>query len=197
MIQAIIFDWGGVISSRTNMKHFAEEFAQRHGVNAAELGDIIYQHWKSAKIGAITSEEFWTLIAADAGVSRHAIKQELTNFFGTNEDTIALIHVLKKKYKIGMLTNNLEDWLAEALRKKGVKELFDVILSSHTSRKAKPDPAFYTEIVEKLALPARACVFIDDKESNLEPAQKIGMKTIHFQDTQKLIHELKKLGIEC
>ncbi len=195
MIKAIIFDWGGVISERTDFRDFAEEFSQRHGKNSTHLQEIIFQHWKLAKTGIISSSDFWTAVARDADVSREAIKHELTQFFGVNTKVIMLIKQLKKKYTIGMLTNNMEDWLNEALREEGTRQLFDIILSSHSSGLAKPDPLFYHELLEKLKIPAKECVFIDDKESNLHPAQQLGMKTIHFHNSEQLIQMLKELHV--
>jgi beta-phosphoglucomutase-like phosphatase (HAD superfamily) len=64
----------------------------------------------------------------------------------------------------------------------------------------KPDP-FYFENLKKYVnqkYPNKFTTFIliDDKQENSDGAGKAGFKTIHFKNTEQLMIELKKLGIE-
>ncbi|MBI4162306.1 MAG: HAD-IA family hydrolase [Candidatus Aenigmarchaeota archaeon] len=49
--------------------------------------------------------------------------------------------------------------------------------------------------LEKAKCKAEECVFIDDKESNLLPAKKLGMRVVLFESPEKLESALGKLGV--
>jgi putative hydrolase of the HAD superfamily len=54
----------------------------------------------------------------------------------------------------------------------------------------KPDPRIYELTLERLGLPARACVFVDDLEPNIAAAAALRLRTVWFQDTEQAIAEL-------
>jgi putative hydrolase of the HAD superfamily len=55
----------------------------------------------------------------------------------------------------------------------------------------KPDPAIYALTLERLDLPAEACVFIDDLEPNIVAARECGLHAVHFRDTEQTIDEVR------
>jgi putative hydrolase of the HAD superfamily len=58
----------------------------------------------------------------------------------------------------------------------------------------KPDPAIYTLAARSLGLDPAACVFVDDFEVNLEPAEKLGMATVlHDGDAGRTVASLEAL----
>ena len=44
----------------------------------------------------------------------------------------------------------------------------------------KPDPEIYLRLCKRYSLKPEECVFIDDTQKNVDAAQKLGMKGIHF-----------------
>jgi putative hydrolase of the HAD superfamily len=71
--------------------------------------------------------------------------------------------------------------------------LFDVHVISEQVRMAKPDPAIYELTLERLGLPARACVFVDDHPRNLPPAEALGITTVLATDEAATVAELEVL----
>jgi putative hydrolase of the HAD superfamily len=59
----------------------------------------------------------------------------------------------------------------------------------------KPEPAIYELTLERLGLPAEACVFVDDLEINLPPARALGIHAVHFQHTAQAISEIDALVV--
>lgn len=57
----------------------------------------------------------------------------------------------------------------------------------------KPDPEIFLLAAERLALPASACVFVDDVARYLPPAQRLGIGTIHATDPATTIAELTQV----
>ena len=94
-----------------------------------------------------------------------------------------------------MLSNHIEDWLEELIEKHKLNQIFDSIVTSYNSGMAKTDINIYKKIVNDLDVKSNECIYIDDLEKNLPPAEELGMKTILFKDLEQLKEELKNLGV--
>ncbi len=195
MIKAIIFDYGGVLPQHTSLSKFGQLAASTYGVDPKAFKRTIWSNWDQAKVNAIPSHAFWDALAAFAGVDKAVIRRDMTSHFGFRPDVLAFIKTLKKRYKLGLLSNNIEDWLEESIENHKLASVFDVIVTSYGSKKAKPDPAIYAEAVEKLGVTPEACVFIDDKMTNVLAAQQAGMKGIQFKDLEQLKKELAAMSV--
>jgi 2-haloacid dehalogenase len=72
---------------------------------------------------------------------------------------------------------------------------FDGVVVSGDERVLKPDPAIYRLLLDRYALEAGACVFIDDSKANVEGARAVGMHAIHYLEPMDLSAELRRLGL--
>ncbi|MCI0534857.1 MAG: HAD-IA family hydrolase, partial [Verrucomicrobiales bacterium] len=59
----------------------------------------------------------------------------------------------------------------------------------------KPNQAIYRLALEVTRRAAEECVFIDDRAMNVEYAERLGMRTIHFRDATQLKQELGQYGV--
>ena len=57
----------------------------------------------------------------------------------------------------------------------------------------KPNEDIYEHLVDKFALKVDECVFIDDREDNVETARRLGMRGIVFESYEQACGELEKL----
>lgn len=74
--------------------------------------------------------------------------------------------------------------------------LMDGALISAQVGLLKPDPRIYQTFLQRFALRAEECVFIDDTPLNVEAAQREGMSGILFrQDPESLRQQLRALGV--
>ncbi|MCC5948575.1 MAG: HAD family phosphatase [Nitriliruptoraceae bacterium] len=78
--------------------------------------------------------------------------------------------------RTGLLSNS---WGVDIYPWAQVEAHFDVAVVSAQVGLRKPDPAIYHLALERIALPAADCVFIDDLERNVEVARSLGMSAIH------------------
>jgi putative hydrolase of the HAD superfamily len=74
-----------------------------------------------------------------------------------------------------------------------LEDNYDVVVISDRVRLRKPDRRIYEIAIERLGVPARRCVFVDDVEPYLEPARELGMTVIHQRDTATTIAEIEAL----
>ncbi|MGZ8738593.1 MAG: HAD family hydrolase [Nocardioides sp.] len=58
----------------------------------------------------------------------------------------------------------------------GYAELFDDTFYSFELGVAKPDPAYFSAVLSRLALPAGEVLFVDDSAANVESAQGVGLR---------------------
>jgi putative hydrolase of the HAD superfamily len=75
---------------------------------------------------------------------------------------------------------------------------FDALFHSWQVGMAKPDPAFYTHIVEALGVEPQQAVFVDDMRSNVIGARQAGLQAVHFSpfDTYgQLRYRLRALDV--
>lgn len=81
-------------------------------------------------------------------------------------------------YKLAMLSNSFGMSPYNPYEVLGVWDLFDVTVVSELEQIAKPNPAIYRTVLERMDLPGEACVFVDDYERNLPSAREAGMTTV-------------------
>lgn len=77
-------------------------------------------------------------------------------------------------------------------------EHFDHQFHSFEVGLAKPDPAYFSHVVEVLAIEPEQAVFVDDMAVNVRGAQRAGLNAIHFSASDTYGHlrsRLKELGV--
>ena len=199
-IEAIIFDFGGVMVPFNELDSFQEQEA-RLGLRPGSLAEMLWRSadWRLAEVGAITDEEYWRRIGAQLGLhTPEAIRdfqQDLFRDARTDLQMANLVRRLRGRYRIGLLSN-ASDILPRLLRERyGLDGLFDVEVVSALVGLAKPDPAIYQLALERLGTAPEATVFVDDYEPNVAAAAELGIQGIHFVGYEALIPALQKQGV--
>ena len=91
-------------------------------------------------------------------------------------------------YKIGLLSNTMFTGAAHIadLERFGLVEYFDAMLFSADAAKWKPNPAPFLQVLAELGSGVETAVFIgDDPVGDIVGGQRAGLKTIHFQSSQR------------
>ena len=102
---------------------------------------------------------------------------------------------LKQHYRLAALTTISKEWLEYKRKKYNPDSYFEVIVSSGYSGLTKPDPRIYRMVIARLNVKPEQCLFIDDAQKTLPPAEKLGMKTILFSGQFDLERKFKEFGI--
>jgi HAD superfamily hydrolase (TIGR01509 family) len=69
--------------------------------------------------------------------------------------------------------------MGQALERVGMRRFFRYLWTSRELGAAKPERAFFEAILERLGLPAGACVYVgNDLEKDIVPARAVGMRTV-------------------
>ncbi|MBJ7597729.1 MAG: HAD-IA family hydrolase [Candidatus Dormibacteraeota bacterium] len=95
--------------------------------------------------------------------------------------------------KAGLLSNSLGTEPYNACVAWNLVDEFDSLVISGEVGLRKPDPEIFELAVKRLAVPAEACVFVDDMEHNLGPAREAGLTVVRHTEASKTIAELERL----
>jgi putative hydrolase of the HAD superfamily len=96
---------------------------------------------------------------------------------------------------LGCLNNEAREPNEYRFRTFGLRQYFEVALSSCYVGLRKPKDAIYRRALDILGVPAGRILFIDDRQENVAAAAATGMKTIRFQGADALRQELEYLTV--
>ncbi len=116
---------------------------------------------------------------------------------GAIEANVALLKDLKEKgVPLYAITNFSTEKFEEAKRIFPflADSFIDTVISGD-EKLLKPDAKIYNILFERNGLNPSELVFIDDTLKNVDAAQDIGMKALHFSEADKLRSDLKQLGL--
>lgn len=198
-VTALFWDVGGVILSngwdRTSRaaaaKKFAidwEEFEDRHDLAfpAFEAGRIALDTYLQRTVfyrkRTFTREEFTAFIFAQSREfpESRAILSELA---------------ATGKYLQATINNEPREINEYRIHRFQLRRELKAFFSSCYLGVRKPDEGIYQLALEVTQRDPQECVFIDDRELNLECAKQLGMHTIHFQNAPQLRQELAENGV--
>ena len=207
MIEAVVSDFGGVLTAPL-LQGFARIQADT-GVPAEAFGAALARATEAGdgrnplfelEVGAITEDEFLATLEREleAGlghsVALHGFGERYLAALDANDELFAHYRSLHERgIRFALLTNNVREWEPLWRAKLPVDEIFETVVDSAFVGLRKPDPAIYAIVLERLALPAEACVFVDDIAVNVEAARSLGFAAVHFRDTAQAIAELDEL----
>lgn len=202
MIKNIIFDYGGVLVQKGKLNRIKEKLAQllfsgKSKAKETNLRSEIQGYWNLWKTDQLSEREFFEKARAKYKIRYpiFLIKRHLYSAHQENTELFNLIKVLKKRYKIYLLTNHARAWYDRQEKELNFSRLFDGIVTSFQEKIAKPDVKIYKILIKRYKLNPKECLFIDDQDENLKVARKLGMKTVHYTSNKPLKEELKKSGI--
>jgi putative hydrolase of the HAD superfamily len=204
-IQAVVSDFGGVLTTPLMGSFLALQ--DEHGISvesfgeamraAAEAGDGEIPLFKLER-GAITEPEFLEQLR-DGLEPRLGHRPELHRFreiffeaLDPNEPMIDLMRELKTSgLRMAMLTNNVQEWEPLWRTMLPVDDIFELVVDSGYVGYRKPEKQIYEITIERLGLPAEACLFVDDMEVNCEAARELGFTAVQYKDPAQAIADVR------
>lgn len=196
-IKAVVFDVGGVFL-QTKDKNPRIRLAQKFGLNYDELSQVVFQSEtaQQATVGAIDELDHWAFIAKHFHLDDTEIVKFWDDFWSgdvLDDELLKFAKSLEEDYRLGILSNawsGARDYLTQ---KHGILNIFDVSIFSAEVKMKKPDPVIYLYLLEALKVDASETIFVDDFIENIQAADALGIKTVHFKSTAQAITEIQTL----
>ena len=149
------------------------------------------------RTGLEREKEFWERAKEHLGITDiNAVRDIFFSAYYPHQESIDLMKQLRTRgIRIGYLSNSPEDRTAHLEKKYHFITLFDFGLFSYEAHVWKPNPRIYQALVEKYALNPLDILYVDDRESNLRPAQALGMKTFLWESVSQFRSATGQFGI--
>lgn len=197
MIKAVLFDFGGVVTT-SPFDNFARLEAEL-GVPADTIRMINSTNpdtnaWAQYERNDVGHAEFCDLFEAEATDRGYTISGRAVLDCIKTEIRPFMVEALRRvgeNYRTAMLTNNINGGENPGSGSHGdTLPLFEVVVESSKVGVRKPTPRFYEIACELLEVEPGECVFLDDLGINLKPARAMGMTTIKVVDPRVALAEL-------
>ena len=185
MIRGIIFDCFGVLyggSLGALMRMCPPDRLE-------ELRDLN----KQSDYGFIDGSEYVDEIVEILGKPRSEIEAIFEKKHVRNQSLIDFSQSLRPEYKVGILSNVSSGTMDYLFPPEQRQELFDAVLLSFEENIAKPNPAIFVMMAERLGLRPDECVMIDDLEANCDGAEIAGMQSIQHVANELTQEKLSNL----
>jgi putative hydrolase of the HAD superfamily len=203
-IEAIVCDFGGVLTTPL-LAAFAA-FQDDSGITPEQLGLAMRAGLEEGEEiplfklerGEISEDDFIDRLSDGLEPilghrpHMHHFRQKFWGALEPNAEMIALMRELKAGgLKMAMLTNNVPEWEPLWRAMLPVDEIFEEIVDSAFVGCRKPEARIYELTLERIGMPAGACLFIDDLLPNIEGAEAAGMNAVHFRENEQAIAEIR------
>lgn len=197
--RALILDFGGVITRTLFETHAMTEAALGlprgtltwRGPFAPESDPL----WQRMQAGGISERGYWAERTREVAALIGADWQEMSDFVraarGADPEAVirpearaAIAEVKAAGHALAILSNELDLFYGADFRDRlPFLTDFDVIVDATYTGVLKPDPRAYRDCLDRLGLPAGACVFVDDQRRNIDGAEAVGLRAVHFDVT--------------
>ncbi|NOX87019.1 MAG: HAD family phosphatase [Chlorobi bacterium] len=196
-IEAIIFDFGGVIldiDPKLTMKEFEKLGARK--LNKDQTREFVEKIVAKFERGIFTPEVFRTKIKeflkfeADDNQIDDAWNALL---YDIPAERIRVIEQVRNNYRIFLLSNSNEvhyDLYVRDLQLRfGYREfdeLFEKSYFSFDTHLSKPNPEAFEFIINQEELTPSKTLFIDDRENNIKAASSLGLRTYLLKPPERI-----------
>ncbi len=195
MIKKIFFDFDGVLTtdktgSHTNCKYFS----QKIGVDSQELLSKVKQFDEEIDAGKISEKDVWESICKEAEVkfSPNWLKEAFINT-PIDERMLGYARQLKNKYSIGIITDNSTERMNIIMEQNKGFNIFDTIIISEDVKCTKKGTKIFEVTTQRANVNAKECIFIDNKQKNVDFAKNAGFIGVYFDDEKRDYDNLFKI----
>jgi HAD superfamily hydrolase (TIGR01509 family) len=196
---AIVFDLGNVLIPFDFKKALIKLDQVENG-----LGDRFNNFFKTNyslhrefEKGKISEKDFIIrmLKIVENKIDESTFCKYYADIFSLNEDVISLLPVLKKNYKLFLLSNTDSIHKKYGWEKYEFLKYFDKLILSFEVGSVKPEEKIYRAVEEASGFSSSEHLFIDDIQEYVDGAKNIGWDAVQFVNYQKLLNDLKERNI--
>jgi putative hydrolase of the HAD superfamily len=200
MISTIFFDIGGVLMTDGWGHDSRRAAAEKFGLDWEEYSDRHEKVGHAIETNRLSLEQYLdrTIFYRPREFSRAEFRAFIFAQSKPKPESIELVARLagSNKYFLATINNEILELNVYRLEQFGLRSHFPVFFSSCFLGLRKPDEAIYRLALQVTQRVPAECIFIDDREVNLECPRELGLNTILFRDAAQLRSELNELGIE-
>jgi putative hydrolase of the HAD superfamily len=207
MIEAVIWDFGGVFTSspfEAFNRYEAERGLPRDFIRTVNATNPHENAWALFERSNISAAEFDARFLAEATALGHTVRGADVLPLLSGDVRPKVVEALKackaRGLKTGCITNNVQTGHGTGMASSSEKAQavaaimaeFDQVIESSKAGVRKPDPRIYRMMVEALGVEPGACIYLDDLGVNCKPAAALGMTAIKVTGEAQLLADLAR-----
>jgi len=194
MIKTVIFDFFDVLTfGEAGWDYVAEELERASGVPKEMILKQLYSEETKYILGQENTLEFWKNVCGKLNIEISI--EEFSNILGSyelNPEILSVLRDLKNTHQLILLSDNTPI-ASEIIKNDGrISSLFDKMFFSNEAGLTKRNKSrkFYEYALTELHRKPDECIFVDDREDNIEAAREAGLRTILYRNAAQLKQEL-------
>lgn len=199
MLTTIFFDIGGVLLTDGWGHESRRAAAERFGLDWEDYADRHERVGHQIETNQMTLDQYLerTIFYRPRDFSREEFRDFVFAQSVAKPDSLALVAELaaSQGYFLATINNEILELNNYRLEHFELGRYFSAFFSSCFLRVRKPDEAIYRTALQVTQRQPGECLFIDDREVNLECPRELGMMTILFRDASQLTSDLTRAGI--
>lgn len=202
MIKNIIFDFGGVIltDDDAGVLFDNKEIKEKFNVEEVVLQNAWTKYWPEVGENRMTIFEFYNNFLKEiSGNEDRRFAEELFGIYKERTCTLEpynLLPNIKKNYKLFALTNIFKEGLEFKKAKYGLDSLFETVIASCEVKVSKANPEIFQILLDQTKIIPKESLFVDDREKNTAQANKMGFKTLLYDNFINFKEKLNSFGIK-
>jgi beta-phosphoglucomutase len=179
--RAVLFDLDGVITDTMGLHYEAYRQAfEKYGVHVTPLEIFKTEGMQSMEVGRaivrekgdrLTDEQVKKLIEEKREIYRSLAARGAKTYPGVPE-TLRMLR--ENGIKSALITGSNRKTATEVVKKVGLEDAFDVIVTGDDTPRGKPYPDPYRKGMEKLGIPPENCVVAENAPLGIESAKAAG-----------------------
>lgn len=180
--KAVLFDLDGVIADTMGLHYeaYRQAFA-RYGLQVTPLEIYELEGMPSREVGKalvkrkgarLTDEQILKAIEDKREIYRALAAKDARTFPGVPE-TLKMLR--KNGIKLALVTGSNLKTVSGVLKKIGLEQAFDIVISGDDTPRGKPYPDPYLKGMERLGIPPANCVVVENAPLGLEAAKAAGV----------------------
>lgn len=202
-LRAVVFDYGMVLSGLPDAKAHAE-LLRITGLSHEAFEALYWVDRHAYDRGDLNGLTFWQKLVSDAALDLaphdiHALNRWDARMWTTSNPQMLAWHQALKAHGLKTaILSNMGDTVMESIAEEFAWiEDFDLLIWSYQHRMAKPEPAIYELLLDKLGTAPDETLFLDDKLENIEAARQLGIVGLQFSTVEKLRQDLISTGLKA
>jgi putative hydrolase of the HAD superfamily len=198
-ITTIFSDVGGVLLTNGWDRHSRARAVEKFHLDAAEIEKRHDEVFPDLEVGRASLDKYieHTVFYEPRSFSRDDFRAFMFEQSTPYPEALQVLARLAGagRYFLGTLNNESLELNEYRIAKFGLSDYFRVFISSCYVDARKPDVRHYERALQITHRKPEECLFIDDRPPNVEPAARLGMRTIRYENPSQLVADFGKNGI--
>lgn len=199
-VTALFFDVGGVILTNGWDRDARQAAELKFGLDPGEFEDLHERAFPDFEIGRTTLDQYLERTVFQR--KRTFSPQDFINFMYAQSCELPESRAVADRlahsgrYLMAALNNEGAELNAYRIETFHLRRTFAAFFSSCYAGARKPDAPIYEMAMNITQRSPDECIFVDDRDLNLECPRRLGMGTILFRNAAQLEEDLRRRGID-